>query len=163
MIENGLNPEDLLGRRFGHHLNFWSLSDRWLYVSCFGTGELKQYDISDPENPREAGSMHLGGIVRRTPHPAAPDLRLRGGPQMVEVSRDGRRVYVTNSLYAAWDEILLPGRRRHLARAARRRSGRRVRAGRAVLPARRRLPRVTRAPGAAPGRRRSSDSYCFVD
>ena len=24
MIENGLNPEDLLGRRFGHHLNFWS-------------------------------------------------------------------------------------------------------------------------------------------
>src|SRR5919201_276284 len=27
MIENGLNPEDLLGRRFGHHLNFWSLSE----------------------------------------------------------------------------------------------------------------------------------------
>ena len=28
MIENGLNPEDLLGRKFGHHLNFWSLSER---------------------------------------------------------------------------------------------------------------------------------------
>ena len=27
MIEDGLNPEDLLGRRFGHHLNFWSLSE----------------------------------------------------------------------------------------------------------------------------------------
>src|SRR5437870_3042100 len=27
MIENGLNPDDLLGRRFGHHLNFWSLSE----------------------------------------------------------------------------------------------------------------------------------------
>src|SRR5437879_13541375 len=27
MIENGLNPEDLLGRRFGHHLNFWRLSE----------------------------------------------------------------------------------------------------------------------------------------
>ena len=26
MLEDGLNPEDLLGRRFGHHLNFWSLS-----------------------------------------------------------------------------------------------------------------------------------------
>ena len=26
MIENGLNPEDLLGRKFGHHLNFWSMS-----------------------------------------------------------------------------------------------------------------------------------------
>src|SRR5207302_11432142 len=87
-----------------------SVDDRWLYVSCFGTGELKQYDVSDPENPREAGSVQLGGIVRRAPHPAAPDLRLRGGPQMVEVSRDGRRVYVTNSLYAAWGGILLPGR-----------------------------------------------------
>jgi methanethiol oxidase len=30
MIEDGLNPEDLLGRRFGHHLNFWSMSDRKL-------------------------------------------------------------------------------------------------------------------------------------
>jgi selenium-binding protein 1 len=27
MIEDGLNPEDLLGRRFGHHLDFWSLSE----------------------------------------------------------------------------------------------------------------------------------------
>src|SRR5262249_14445438 len=30
MIENGLNPEDLLGRKFGHHLNFWSMSERKL-------------------------------------------------------------------------------------------------------------------------------------
>src|SRR5271166_2245177 len=29
---------------------------------------------------------------------------LNGGPQMVEVSRDGRRVYFTNSLYGAIDE-----------------------------------------------------------
>ena len=27
---------------------------------------------------------------------------------MVEISRDGKRVYVTNSLYAAWDEIFYP-------------------------------------------------------
>ena len=27
---------------------------------------------------------------------------------MVEVSRDGRRVYVSNSLYAAWDDIFYP-------------------------------------------------------
>ena len=27
MIEPWLNPEDLLGRRFGHHLDFWSLSE----------------------------------------------------------------------------------------------------------------------------------------
>lgn len=204
MIENGLNPEDLLGRRFGHHLNFWSLSerkltqrvdlgdehqmvlevrpahdpaaawgfvgvvisvedlsasvwlwhkdgdrwsvdkvisipaepadaddlppalkpfgavpplvsdidlsvdDRWLYVSCWGTGELKQYDVSDPFHPRETASVRLGGVVRREPHPAAPGLHLSGGPQMVEISRDGCRVYVTNSLYAAWDDVFYP-------------------------------------------------------
>ena len=204
MFEQGLNPEDLLGRRFGHHLNFWSMSerkltqridlgdehqmvlelrpahdpaqtwgfvgvvisvedlsgsiflwqkdgdrwvankvitipaepadpellppalkpfgavpplisdidlsvdDRWLYVSCWGTGELKQYDVSDLSNPRETGSVRLGGIVGRQPHPGAPDLPLGGGPQMVEVSRDGRRVYVTNSLYAVWDDIFYP-------------------------------------------------------
>jgi selenium-binding protein 1 len=28
---------------------------------------------------------------------------------MVEVSRDGRRVYVTNSLYGAWDDQFYPG------------------------------------------------------
>jgi selenium-binding protein 1 len=27
---------------------------------------------------------------------------------MVEISRDGRRVYFTNSLYAAWDEVFYP-------------------------------------------------------
>jgi selenium-binding protein 1 len=204
MIENGLSPEDLLGRKFGHHLNFWSMSkrslqqridlgdehqmvlelrpahdpaktfgfagvvisvedlsgsvwlwhkdgdkwaarkvitipaepadpeqlppalqpfaavppfisdidlsvdDKWLYVSCFGTGELKQYDVSDPFAPREAGSVRLGGAVRNQPHPAAPEMALSGGPQMVEVSRDGRRVYLTNSLYGTWDDILYP-------------------------------------------------------
>jgi rhodanese-related sulfurtransferase len=27
MIEDGLSPEDLLARRFGHHLDFWGLSE----------------------------------------------------------------------------------------------------------------------------------------
>ncbi|MGH3326966.1 MAG: selenium-binding protein SBP56-related protein [Streptomycetales bacterium] len=204
MVENGLDPEDLLGRRFGHHLNFWSMSgrslrqridlgdehqmvlelrpahdpsktygfagvvisvedlsasvwlwyregdrwavtkvitipaepaeaselppalqpfgavpplvsdidlsvdDRWLYVSCWGTGELKQYDVSDPHHPRETGTVRLGGIARRQPHPAAPGTPLAGAPQMVEISRDGKRVYATNSLYAAWDDVFYP-------------------------------------------------------
>jgi selenium-binding protein 1 len=85
-----------------------SVDDRYLYVSCWGTGELKRYDVSDPFHPVEAGSVHLGGIVRRTPHPSFPDEPLAGGPQMVEVSRDGKRVYVTNSLYGAWDDQFYP-------------------------------------------------------
>jgi selenium-binding protein 1 len=85
-----------------------SLDDRTLYVSCWGTGELLRYDVSDPFRPVRTGSVHLGGIVRRTPHPARPDVPLAGGPQMVEVSRDGQRVYVTNSLYGAWDDQFYP-------------------------------------------------------
>jgi methanethiol oxidase len=86
-----------------------SVDDQWLYVSCWGTGELKRYDVSDPFHPKEAGSVRIGGIVGRVAHPADPDTPLFGGPQMVEVSRDGRRVYVTNSLYGAWDDQFYTG------------------------------------------------------
>jgi methanethiol oxidase len=85
-----------------------SLDDRFLYVSCWGTGEFIQYDVSDPFNPKRVGSVHLGGIVRRASHPSAPKRPLNGGPQMVEISRDGKRVYFTNGLYTPWDEQFYP-------------------------------------------------------
>lgn len=85
-----------------------SLDDRFLYVSCFGTGEFLQYDVSDPFNPRKTGSIHLGGIVRHAAHPSAPKKELNGGPQMVELSRDGKRIYFTNSLYSPWDAQFYP-------------------------------------------------------
>ncbi len=85
-----------------------SLDDRFLYVSCWGTGEMRQYDVSDPFNPTLSGSIHLGGIVRHATHPAQPDVALNGGPQMVELSRDGRRVYFTNSLYGPSDAQFYP-------------------------------------------------------
>jgi selenium-binding protein 1 len=85
-----------------------SLDDRFLYVSCWGTGEFIQYDVSDPLNPKKTGSVHLGGIVRRAAHPARPKQALNGGPQMVEASRDGRRIYFTNSLYSVIDDQFYP-------------------------------------------------------
>jgi selenium-binding protein 1 len=85
-----------------------SLDDRFLYVSCWGTGELLQYDVSNPFEPLQTGSVKLGGIVRRQPHSNQPNVPLNGGPQMVEVSRDGKRVYLTNSLYRSWDEQFYP-------------------------------------------------------
>jgi methanethiol oxidase len=85
-----------------------SLDDRFLYVSCWGTGELRQYDVSDPFTPVLVGSVRLGGIVERTPHPSHPERPLNGAPQMVEISRDGRRVYLTNSLYTPWDAQFYP-------------------------------------------------------
>jgi selenium-binding protein 1 len=85
-----------------------SLDDQFLYVSCWGTGEMRQYDVSDPFNPVFTGSVKIGGIVRRAAHPTRSDKPLNGGPQMVEVSRDGRRVYFTNSLYTPWDAQFYP-------------------------------------------------------
>ena len=180
MVENGLDPEDLLGRKFGHHLNFWSMSerkltqridlgdahqmvlevrpahdpaktwgfvgvvisvedlsgsvwlwhrdgdrwaarkvitipaepadpdqlppalkpfgavpplisdidlsvdDRWLYVSCWGTGELKQYDVSDPFQP----ARDRLGPPGRHRRPPAPPLRAR--PAAGRRAPDGR-------------------------------------------------------------------------
>jgi selenium-binding protein 1 len=83
-----------------------SVDDRYLYVSCWGTGELRQYDVTDPRQPKLTGAVRLGGIVSHAAHPASGALN--GGPQMLEVSRDGQRVYVTNSLYISWDEQFYP-------------------------------------------------------
>ena len=85
-----------------------SLDDRYLYVSCWGTGELRQYDVSDPFKPVLSGSARIGGIVARTAHPRDSATPLNGGPQMVEVSRDGRRVYLTNALFTPWDAQFYP-------------------------------------------------------
>jgi len=83
-----------------------SLDDRFLYVACWGTGELRQYDVSDPFALKLAGSLRVGGIATRTPH--ASGKAFHGGPQMLEISRDGRRVYWTNSLYSTWDDQFYP-------------------------------------------------------
>ncbi len=83
-----------------------SLDDKFLYVACFGTGDLKQYDVSDPFNAKLTGTVRLGGIVSHAAHPKTGPLN--GGSQMIELSRDGRRLYVTNSLYGAWDEQFYP-------------------------------------------------------
>ena len=70
--------------------------------------ELQQYDVSDPFHPKQTGSVRIGGMVRRAPHPSKPRAAVNGAPQMVEVSRDGRRIYLTNSLYSPWDAQFYP-------------------------------------------------------
>jgi len=83
-----------------------SMDDQFLYVSCWGTGEMRQYDVTDPRKPKLAGSVHIGGIARPAAHPSGKPYG--GGPQMVEIGRDGRRVYWTNSLYSTWDNQFYP-------------------------------------------------------
>ena len=128
-----------------------SVDDKYLYVSCWGTGDLRQYDVSDPFKPKLTGTLRLGGIVARAPHPSGR-RPLNGGPQMVEVSRDGRRVYFTNSLYGVIDDQFYPdGVKGWMVKVdAKPGGGHRARPG--VLPrVARRLPA---APGAPAGRRR---------
>jgi selenium-binding protein 1 len=83
-----------------------SMDDRFLYVACWGTGELRQYDVTDPFKPTLSGSVRIGGIAARGKHPNG--RAFGGGPQMTEISRDGRRVFFTNSLYSAWDRQFYP-------------------------------------------------------
>ena len=35
--------------------------------------------------------------------------KLTAGPQMLQLSLDGKRLYVTNSLFSAWDDQFYPG------------------------------------------------------
>ena len=86
-----------------------SLDDKYLYVACWGQGAMHQYDVSDPMNPKLTGKVEIGGIVNKTPHPNGKEFGY--GPQMVEISRDGKRVYWTNSLYSTWDDQFYPGER----------------------------------------------------
>jgi methanethiol oxidase len=90
-----------------------SMDDRFLYFSNWLHGDLRQYDISDPANPRLTGRLQLGGVLGR---PSDAGRELGGGPQMLQLSLDGRRLYVTNSLYSSWDNQFYPGLRSWLLR-----------------------------------------------
>jgi selenium-binding protein 1 len=85
-----------------------SRNDRFLYVSCWGTGELLQYDVVNPLHPRLTGTVRIGGMVQRFPHPMRADID--GGPQSLQISDDGLRVYVTNSASGTLDRQFYPGK-----------------------------------------------------
>jgi selenium-binding protein 1 len=82
-----------------------SMDDRFLYFSNWLHGDLRQYDVSDPANPKLTDQLWLGGLLGK-PSDAGRDLN--GGPQMLQLSLDGRRLYVTNSLYSTWDNQFYP-------------------------------------------------------
>ncbi|CAK0773982.1 Methanethiol oxidase [Coccomyxa viridis] len=102
-----------------------SLDDRFLYFSNWLRGDICQYDITDPKHPRLAGRIFVGGSIRKggpvkvlgglpKDVPEAPEIptvqgkQLLGGPQMLQLSLDGKRLYVTNSLFSPWDKQFYP-------------------------------------------------------
>ena len=83
-----------------------SMDDRYLYFSNWLHGDIRQYDVSDPANPRLTGQIWLGGLLGK-----AREFRgkkLGGGPQMLQLSLDGKRLYVTNSLVQPLGQPALP-------------------------------------------------------
>jgi selenium-binding protein 1 len=82
-----------------------SMDDKFLYLSNWLHGDLRRYDISDPANPRLVGQLWLGGVLGK---PDSTGRGLNGGPQMLQLSLDGRRLYVTNSLLSTWDNQFYP-------------------------------------------------------
>jgi len=100
-----------------------SLDDRYLYFSNWLHGDVRQYDISDTRNPKLVGQIFLGGSICRNEkveviedselkkqprRPIVKGVPVRGGPQMLQLSLDGKRLYVTNSLYTTWDRQFYP-------------------------------------------------------
>ncbi len=83
-----------------------SLDDKFLYFSNWLHGDIRQYDVSDPAQPKLTGQVWLGGVLGKPP--SLPGRELVGGPQMLQLSLDGRRLYVTNSLYSVWDNQFYP-------------------------------------------------------
>ena len=67
---------------------------------------MHQYHVSDPIKPQLAGKIEIGGIVAKNKHFIGKEFGY--GPQIIEISRDGKRVYWSNSLYSTWDDELYP-------------------------------------------------------
>jgi selenium-binding protein 1 len=63
-----------------------SPDDRFLYVTCFVSDELQQWDVSDLKKPKLTSTVKPG--VQ---------------PNMMHLSSDGKRMYVTNSLLSTMD------------------------------------------------------------
>jgi selenium-binding protein 1 len=83
-----------------------SMDDRFLYLSNWLHGDLRQYEVSDPAHPKLTGQLWLGGLLGKGG--AVQGHKLAGGPQMLQLSLDGKRLYVTNSLLSSWDNQFYP-------------------------------------------------------
>ena len=83
-----------------------SLDDRYLFGSNWLHGEVWMYDVSDPSNPRKADSVSIGGYFGDIREVQGRELV--AGPQMLQLSLDGERLYWTTSLFSSWDNQFFP-------------------------------------------------------
>lgn len=83
-----------------------SLDDKYLYFCNWLHGDVRQYDITDPHHPKLTGQVWLGGLLGKAP--IVNGVKITGGPQMIQLSLDGKRLYVTTSLFSTWDNQFYP-------------------------------------------------------
>ncbi|QLG61894.1 selenium-binding protein SBP56-related protein [Halorarum salinum] len=83
-----------------------SMDDRYLFGSNWLHGEVWMYDVSDPANPQYADSISIGGYFGDRQEVQGRELV--AGPQMLQLSLDGERLYWTTSLYSSWDDQFFP-------------------------------------------------------
>lgn len=85
-----------------------SMDDRTLYFSNWLHGDIRQYDVSDPARPKLTGQVWIGGLEGKEIEIDGKKLKVAGGPQMLQLSLDGKRLYVTTSLLSSWDNQFYP-------------------------------------------------------
>jgi selenium-binding protein 1 len=83
-----------------------SMDDRFLYFANWLQGDVRQYDVTNPQEPKLTGQVYLGGLLGKAA--AVHGRQLAGGPQMLQLSLDGQRLYITNSLFSTWDNQFYP-------------------------------------------------------
>lgn len=97
-----------------------SLDDRFLFVTNWLHGDVRMYDLAGRPEPELVGQVYVGGslkrggAVRRADGGEQPEalavrgVEVQGGAHMAQLSLDGRRLYVTTSLFSTWDEQFYP-------------------------------------------------------
>jgi selenium-binding protein 1 len=83
-----------------------SLDDQYLFFSNWLHGDMRMYDVSDFGNPRLVDRIWAGGNF--ADRQEVQGTEIRGAPQMLQLSRDGKRVYWTTSLFSSWDNQFYP-------------------------------------------------------
>lgn len=83
-----------------------SMDDRFIYLSNWLHGNIQQYDISDVTHPKLTGEVWWGGLLQKGS--TVKGRQSKAGPQMLQLSLDGKRLYVTDSLFSTWDNQFYP-------------------------------------------------------
>ncbi|THG00452.1 hypothetical protein TEA_025734 [Camellia sinensis var. sinensis] len=102
---------EIAARRWNENTRRCEVEVEW----CSGVGE-------DPKNPGLTGQAWVGGLIQKgssvlaeaddgtTYQVDVPEIKGKGlrGPRMIQLNLDGKRLYVTNSLFTQWDHQFYP-------------------------------------------------------